>query len=297
MMGFEMKCLIEFEQILKKSSSLSPYTFSGLPGVCEYLAEPRSKEELAALYKACLANKIPFKILGNGCNLLVRSAMVSGVVVKLTNPVFCGFENLGNTVRMGAGASIFAAISFCSQNNMAGFETLIGIPGTIGGALLSNTSDKSGPISRFVRKIEVLDSLGNLQIRDKEEISFSDKGNDLRDLVILSVEFAFEHDKTESIVKRLRKAWISRKIQLPLGVPYTGKIFKNPRGLTAASLMEQGGFQKARVGGAEICDRDSNYIVIHPNAVVEDVLRLIEQIKQGIRERFNVDLELEIAIW
>ena len=78
---------------------------------------------------------------------------------------------------------------------MAGFETLIGIPGTIGGALLSNTSDKSGPISRFVRKIEVIDSLGIIQIRDKEEISFSDKGNDLRDPVILSVEFAFEIDK------------------------------------------------------------------------------------------------------
>ncbi len=292
-----MKYLMEFEPIIKKSSSLSPHTFSGLAGVCEYLAEPRSKEELAALFKTCHTNKIPFRILGNGCNLLVRSAVVPGVVVKLTNPAFFGFENLGNTVRMGAGASIFSAISFCSQNNMAGFETLIGIPGTIGGALLSNTSDKSGPISRFVRKIEVIDSLGIIQIRDKEEISFSDKGNDLRDPVILSVEFAFENDKTESIVKRLRKAWISRKIQLPLGVPYAGKIFKNPRGLTAASLVEQGGFQKTKVGGAEICDRDSNYIVIHPNAVVEDVLRLIEQVKQGIRERFNVDLELEITIW
>lgn len=292
-----MKHLMEFEPILTKNASLSPHTFSGLAGVCEYLAEPRSKEDLALLFKACKSNSIPFRILGNGCNLLVRSPIVPGVVVKLTNPAFCGFENLGHTVRMGAGASIFSAISFCSKNNMAGFETLIGIPGTIGGALLSNTSDRSGPISRFVRKIEVLDSLGNLQVRDKEELSFSDKGNDLRDPVILSVEFAFEQDKTESIVKRLRKAWISRKIHLPLGIPYAGKIFRDPRGLTASSLIEQGGFLKSRIGGAEICDRDPNYIVIHPNAMVEDVLRLIEQVKQGVRERFNVELDLEIAIW
>ncbi|MBJ7345130.1 MAG: FAD-binding protein, partial [Gemmataceae bacterium] len=81
-----MKYLMEFEPIIKKSSSLSPHTFSGLAGVCEYLAEPRSKEELAALFKTCHTNKIPFRILGNGCNLLVRSAVVPGVVVKLTNP-------------------------------------------------------------------------------------------------------------------------------------------------------------------------------------------------------------------
>lgn len=296
-MGFYMKSLKEFEPILKKSVSLSPYTFSGLGGVCEFLAEPQSKEELASLYKVCLAEKIPFRILGNGCNLLVKSNLVPGVVVRLSSHAFIGFEDLGNTIRMGAGASIFFAIRFCSENNMAGFETLIGIPGTIGGALLSNTCDKSGPISRFVRKIEVLDSLGNIQFRDKEEVSFGETGSDLRDPVILSVEFSFEHDKTDSIVKRLRKAWINRKIQLPLGVPYAGKIFKNPRGLTAASLIEQAGFQKNRVGGAEFCDRDLNFIIIHPNAVVDDVSKLIDQVQQGIKEKFNLDLELEISIW
>ncbi len=292
-----MECLKVFNLILKKSASLSPYTFSGLGGICEYLAEPQSKEQLANLYKVCMAEKIPFRILGNGCNLLVKSNLVLGVVVRLSHQVFSGFENLGNTVRMGAGASVFSAIRFCSENNMAGFETLIGIPGTIGGALLSNTSDRSGPISRFVRKIEVLDSLGNIQVRDKEEISFGEKGGGQEDPVILSVEFSFEHDKTESIVKRLRKAWINRKIQLPLGVPYAGNIFKNPRGLTAASLIEQSGFQKSRVGGAEFCDRDLNFIIIHPTAGADDVSKLIDQVKQGIKEKFNLDLELEISIW
>ena len=165
---------MEFEPILTKNASLSPHTFSGLAGVCEYLAEPRSKEDLALLFKACKSNSIPFRILGNGCNLLVRSPIVPGVVVKLTNPAFCGFENLGHTVRMGAGASIFSAISFCSKNNMAGFETLIGIPGTIGGALLSNTSDRSGPISRFVRKIEVLEhdvaAVANRQVFNLDDL-------------------------------------------------------------------------------------------------------------------------------
>lgn len=291
-----MSRLKEFEPILKRNEPLGKYTFSKIGGVCEMLAEPGSVAEFSALYKACLKEKIPLRILGNGCNLLVRSSTISGVVVRMTGEAFCGFQIKSNLVNIGAGASVVSAISFLSRNNFCGLEPLVGIPGTIGGAVLSNTTDKTGPISRFVQRIQVLDSQGTPQIREKDELSFCEKGQ-FGDPVILSVEFAFEKDNTESIVKRLRKTWISRKIQLPLGVPYAGRIFRNPRGLTSASLIEQAGQLKARVGNAEICDRDPNYIVLQPGATADDVVLLIENVRKAVFERFNVQMESEISIW
>jgi UDP-N-acetylmuramate dehydrogenase len=82
-----------------------------------------------------------------------------------------------------------------------------------------------------------------------------------------------------------------------LGIPYAGKVFRNPRGLSAASLIEQAGLLKSRIGGAEVCDRDPNYMVLHPGASSDDVLKLIENIRQIILEKFNVQLEVEMAIW
>lgn len=288
--------LKDFEPIVKRNEPLGKYTFSKLGGVCEILAEPTSVPQFSALYKACLKEKIPVRILGNGCNLLVRTPTISGVVVRMTGEIFCGFQVKSNLVNIGAGASVMSAISFLSRNNFCGLEAIAGVPGTIGGAVLSNTSDKTGPISRFVQRIHVLDAKGDPQIREKDELSFCEKGQ-LDDPVILSVEFAFEKDNTESIVKRLRKTWVSRKIQLPLGVPYAGKIFRNPRGLTAASLIEQAGQLKAKVGNAEICDRDPNYIVLQPGATAEEVVRLIENVRKAVLERFNIDMEPEITIW
>jgi len=291
-----MLSLDKFSSILKKHEPLGKYTFTGIGGDCDFLAEPESVREFSELYKTCVEHKIPIRVLGNGCNLVVQSKRIPGVVVRMTKKAFCDFEIKGNLVNIGAGASIISAISFLSRNNLCGLETLIGIPGTVGGAVLSNTADKTGPITRFVQKIHVLDAQGNPQVREKDEISFHEKGR-IDDPIIHSVEFSFEKDNKESIVKRLRKAWISRKIHLPLGIPYAGKVFRNPRGLSAASLIEQAGLLKSRIGGAEVCDRDPNYMVLHPGASSDDVLKLIENIRQTILEKFNVQLEVEMAIW
>ncbi|MSR30730.1 MAG: UDP-N-acetylmuramate dehydrogenase [Gemmataceae bacterium] len=289
--------LSEFKEIIKTKEPLAGYTFTGLGGSCEMLATPRDVRELAALFQACLQKNISLRILGNGCNLLVCKAYLPGVVVRLVEKPFVACEQDGKITRMGAGASIFSAISFCAQNNLAGLETLVGIPGTIGGAVISNLGDRNGSVGRFVSRVEVLDSQGNRQFRDKEEISFREQGSDLNDPVLLSVEFQFDQDKPEAIMKRLKKSWVGRKINLPTGVPYAGKIFRNPRGLVATTLIEQAGLQREKIGGAEICDRDANYIILHPGVQTEDVLRLIEHIRQGVRERFNVELEPEISIW
>jgi len=115
--------------------------------------------------------------------------------------------------------------------------------------------------------------------------------------VLLSAEFALEPDTSDAIVKRMRKAWILRKASVPLSFQAAGRIFKNPRGLSAAAMIDQAGLAHTRVGGAEVSDRDANYVVVHPGTTARDVLRLIDLMRSRVQERFNVDLERDITIW
>ena len=115
--------------------------------------------------------------------------------------------------------------------------------------------------------------------------------------MLLSAEFELEPDDPDSIVKHMRRAWIQRKAGQPLSFQASARIFKNPRGLSASALIDQAGLAKTRVGGAEVSERDANFIVAHQGASARDVLRLIDMISSQVKERFNVALELDISIW
>jgi UDP-N-acetylmuramate dehydrogenase len=282
---------------VKANEPLAPYTYLKLGGPAELLAQPRSREELAAVVKHCTQHRLPLRVLGAGCNVLVRDEGVRGVVLRLTAPAFTEVTVNGKTVTAGTGASVSALISQAARHALGGLETLIGIPGTVGGALRCNAGDRSGDIGQFVRRVEVLDGRGDVQVRERDELRFGERSSNLDDPVILTAEFELETDDPDAIVKRMRRAWIQRKASQPLSFQSAGRIFKNPRGLSAAALIVQAGLAKTRVGGAEVSERDANYVVIHPGASGRDVLRLIDLIKSRVQERFNVELELEMAVW
>jgi UDP-N-acetylmuramate dehydrogenase len=136
-----------------------------------------------------------------------------------------------------------------------------------------------------------------VQVRDRDELQFGEHASNLDDPVLLTVEFALQKDASDAIVKRMRKAWILRKQAQPAAFQAAGRVFKNPRGLSASALIAQAGLEKTKVGGAEVSDRDANYIVVHPGATSRDVLRLIDLVRARVEERFNVRLEQEIAVW
>src|SRR5262249_9724789 len=152
-------------------------------------------------------------------------------------------------------------------------------PGTVGGALRCNAGDRSEEIGPFVRQVEVLDRNGNLQVRERDELRFAHRWSNLDDPVILAAEFELEADQPDALIKRMRKAWIQRKASQPLSFQAAGRIFKNPRGLSAAALITQAGLAGTRVGGAELSDRDANFIVALPGATARDVLRLIDLVR------------------
>jgi UDP-N-acetylmuramate dehydrogenase len=292
-----MPPLEAFNDILKRNERLAPYTFLKLGGSAEMLAQPRSRDELAALVQACFRERIPLRVLGSGCNLLVRDDRIAGVVLRLSEPAFCQVTVEGNRAQAGTGAAVSTLISEAARHGLAGLEMLVGIPGTIGGALRTNAGDRSGDIGQFVRQVEVMDSRGTVQVRERDELQFADHASNLDDPVLLAVEFALEADSGDAIVKRMRKAWILRKAAQPFTFQAAGRLFKNPRGFSAAALIDQAGMARTKVGGAELSDRDANYVVVNPGATSRDVLRLLELVRARVQERFNIALENEITIW
>lgn len=292
-----MADLSEFADILDRAQPLAPLTWLKVGGPAEYLARPRSRDELARLVRRCFDQGIPLRVLGAGCNVLVRDEGVAGVVLRLDNPAFTTVAVSGQRLRAGAGLALSALISQAARHNLAGLETLVGIPGTVGGSLRCNAGDRSGEIGQLVCRVEVMDPAGNVQVRERDELHFAYHTSNLDDPVILEAEFELETDEPAAIVKRMRKAWIVRKAHLPLTFQAAARIFQNPRGLSAAALIEQAGLARNRVGGAEISERDPNMIIVHPGATARDVLRLIELARNRVMERFNVELELEITVW
>ncbi|WP_145296021.1 UDP-N-acetylmuramate dehydrogenase [Planctopirus ephydatiae] len=292
-----MSFLEEFHDILKRDEPLAPYTWMKLGGPVQYFLEPRSVEELVAVVKACAAQQITVRVLGGGSNLLVRDEGVSGAVIKLTHEAFQHIKIEGTTLVAGGGALLSNAISQAVKASLAGFENLAGIPGTIGGALRGNAGGRNGDIGQYVSSVKVLTIDGEIIDRSDDELSFGYRQSNLTELIILEATFRLIADAPDEIVRRLRKTWIMKKSSQPLAAQSAGCIFKNPRGLSAGSLIEQANLKGTRVGGAEISERHANFIVSNGNASSADVLRLMDLVRSKISEQFAVDLESEIQIW
>ncbi len=287
----------DFAEIIKRNEPLAPYLHLKLGGPAEMLVQPRSRDELSRFVRHCFHESVPLRVLGSGCNLLVRDEGVRGAIVRLSEPAFTSIRVEVNRVQAGTGAEVSDLIAQAARHGLSGFETLVGIPGSVGGALRCNAGDRYGDIGQFVRQVEVMDSNGNTQMRDRDELRFGEHASNLDDPVLLTAWFQLESDNAEAIVKRMRKAWIARKAAQPLSFQAAARIFKNPRGLSAAALIEQTGLVRTRVGGAEVSDRDANYFIVHPGASTRDVLRLIDLVRSRVQERFNVTLEQEITVW
>jgi UDP-N-acetylmuramate dehydrogenase len=292
-----LKALEPFGAILKPNEPLAAYTYHKLGGPAEVLARPRSVEELAGLVQVCSQKQIPLRILGGGCNVLVRDEGVRGVVLRLSEPAFTQIAVDGRRLQAGSGALLAAAIAEAARHGLAGLETLVGIPGTVGGALRHLGGDRVTDVTQYVRQIELVDTDGHLQSRRREELDLDEEVATLVEMVIVAVELDLEPDSAESIVKRVRKAWIQRKTTQPLSFQASLRAFRNPRGLNAAALIEQAGLAGTRVGGAQTSDRDPNWIIVHPGASARDVLRLLDLIRSQVQERFHVELEKDISVW
>lgn len=292
-----MAFLDTFAAITQANQPLAPFTHLRIGGNAEYLVTPRTRTELANVVAAAFAEKIPFRVLGIGTNLLVRETPVPGIVVRLTGAEFTGVEVTGKTLRAGGGATLADVVAAAALANLQGFETLVGITATIGGALRCNAGDRSGEMADHLVRIEVLDTKGQSKIREKSELRFGDHASDINDPVILAVEFALQSDRADAIAKRMRRSWIHRKAEQPLSHQAALRAFKNHHGEPARTLLEKAGLARTKIGAAEVSDRNTNYIIAHPGTTAADIIALANKMREAVRTQFGVTLEPEFKVW
>lgn len=287
----------QFPEITKCDQPLAPFTHLKIGGPAEFLVQPRTLDELNAVLAACRRDKVPVRMLGGGFNLLIRDEPIPGAVVRLTAEPFTFLKRDGKRVTAGGGGQLFDLIKFAVTNDLGGLETLVGLRGTVGGSVRCNVGDRSGEVSQTVRNVTVLTDAGKVQTRGRDELTFSEHASDIDEPVILSVEFELEAEPAATILKRMRKAWVVRKAGEPLSFQAGVRLFRNPPGQTAATLIDRAQMTKARAGRAELSERNSNYAVAHPGTTARDILQLVDDVRAKVKDRTGVLLERELHVW
>ena len=286
-----------FEHFLQPNEPLAPHTWMRLGGPAEYLAEPTTRDELELLVNRAREENFPVRLLGGGSNVLVRDEGAKGVVIRLTAPAFNEIRVEGRRVLTGSGARLAHVVSTAAREGLAGLEQLVGIPGTVGGALHGNAATQGGDVGQFTHRATVLTRSGETIARERDDLHFAHHQSSLDELVILDAEFELEPEDPQQIARRMQTLWIVKRSQQPIGTEGAGRIFQDPRGGNAAELIEQAGMKGARSGEVEVSSVNANFFVVHPGGKSDDVLRLMEQIRQGVADRLGVELQTAIDVW
>ena len=279
----------------EKNYTLANKTTMKIGGECGVYIEPNSEECLIELLKCCRENDFPYFILGNGSNLLINKF---GGVVIATSALPNGYSADGNTITVGAGVPLSHVCLCALGNSLSGMECLYGIPGSVGGALYMNAGAYGGEMKDIVRSARCVNERGDIVTIPAEEMNlryrssvFSENG-----WLILSVTIELIPGDKLAIKERMSELMQKRRDKQPLEFPSCGSTFKRPENGFAAALIEECGLKGYSVGGAQVSEKHAGSVVNKGGATFEDVIRLVEHIKQTVREQKGVELECEMLI-
>lgn len=281
---------------------LARHTTFRVGGPVSCLAVPRTEKALGGLVREARRQGVPCVILGAGSNVLAWDGPMDVLVVKVT-PSCCGeirCRDAGDgekEVFAGAGAGLPRLLAFCLRNGFEGLEALVGIPGTVGGALVMNAGTREGAITDPLIELEFLDAEGMPQRLQKSQLSIGYRFTGLPgDSVVTGARFLLKQTERGALRARAAEIMRQRKRTQPLGLPSAGCVFKNPAGLSAGALIQRCGLKGFRVGDAEVSGKHANWIVNRGSARAADILALIQHIQQKVFRDFGVLLELEIKV-
>jgi len=293
------KIMREFlsENEIKINEPMKEHTSFRIGGPADIMVLPTKLEQLKKIVKVCRDHGIPFFVMGNGTNLLVRDEGIRGVVIKLAQNFNDALVH-ENIMNCKAGMPLSLAAKIALEHSLSGLEFAHGIPGTIGGAAVMNAGAYDGEMADVVRKVTVMDLDGNIFDLPKSQLEYGYRSCNLQkgDKILLEVEMELKPGNYDEIKRKMEDFLLRRKEKQPLNLPSAGSAFKRPPGNYAGALIEQAGLKGYRIGGAMVSDKHAGFIVNVDNASFEDVMNLIKYIQKQVKEKFNVVLESEIKI-
>jgi UDP-N-acetylmuramate dehydrogenase len=267
-------------------------------GPAQYYVAPRSVEEAARVLQLAHAHNVPVRILGNGSNLLIPDAGVRGLVLHITRPIG-EIELRDNDIHVGAGVPLIQLMQFSARNGLTGLEWACGIPGTVGGALLTNAGTPAGQMGDTTVEIDIVEPDGTIHTLSQEEFAFAYRQSSLRGSgrIAVGCTVSLQPGDPEEILQTIKTYNQRRLLTQPVGTRNSGCIFKNPPDHRVGQAVDQAGLKGRRVGHASISTVHGNFIINEGGARASDVLELIATIKDSLRSELGVELQEEVEIW
>lgn len=288
-------CEINGAENVLRNEPMKKHTTFRIGGPARFFCLPRSAAQLAGTVEACERAGMPWYILGNGSNVLVSDSGYDGVVIQL-------FHNMeavrieGCLMELEAGVLLVKAAHLAAKAGLTGLEFASGIPGTVGGALVMNAGAYGGEMKDVVREALVMTKEGKLLRLSREELELGYRTSIIarKGYVVLSALLELKEGLQTEIEGRMQELKEARTTKQPLEYPSAGSTFKRPAGYFAGKLIMDAGLRGYRVGRAEVSEKHCGFVINRGDATAEDVMKLIRHVQTEVRDKFGVELEMEV---
>ena len=282
-----------------KNEPMSKHTSLKIGGIADYFIKVKTVDELKKLLEFATENKIQTTIVGNGTNLLVKDGGIRGLVIKLELNDFKIKKISGDVlITVGSGMTLAALSAIAVKEEVTGLEFLSGIPGTIGGAIRMNAGAYGSEMKDIVVKTRYMTYDGKIKTLDLQEHEFEYRNSifSKMDVIIIDTTIKTKKGTKEEIEAKINEFATSRKASQPLEYPNAGSTFKRKEGVITAKLIDECGLKGFSIGDAEVSTKHAGFIVNKGKATAKDVLAVVEHVKKEIKNKFGLDLDLEILV-
>ena len=277
-----------------KNEAMAKHTSYGIGGPAKAYITPRDKDDLSQILQFANQHGIATFFVGSGSNLLVADEGIDGLVITLGKSLK-HLEITGATVFAESGVMLGKMVKECIGLNLSGVESMIGVPGTLGGALVMNAGAFGGEISNYLKHVTVMKMDGQEKQYQPGDISFSYRHSTFPDdEIVISAEFELIQSDKETVQEKRAVASGGRKATQPLRFRSAGSVFKNPKEGAAGYYIDQAGLKGTKVGDAEISPIHANFFVNHGKAKASDVVALIRLARETVHDKFGIMLDLEV---
>ena len=293
---YEQLVQLVSEENVEVDKPLKQHTYTKLGGNADYFVTPTTYEQVSEVVKLANKERVPFMLLGNGSNLIIKDGGIRGIVMYLGK-----LDAI--TVRSGriiaeSGSLIVDVSRQALTSHLTGLEFACGIPGSVGGALFMNAGAYGGEIKDVLTQATVVDKAGNIKTLSADELELGYRTSIIQEngFIVLDAEFELEQGKYEEIKAQMDVLTAKRESKQPLEYPTCGSVFKRPQGHFAGKLIQDSNLQGVQIGGAQVSLKHAGFIINKENATATEYINLIHHVQRVVKERFNVDLEREVRI-
>ena len=275
---------------------LKQYTYTKVGGAADYLAFPRNQYELKRIVTFANAQDIPWMVLGNSSNIIVRDSGIEGFVIMFDH--FHDVRVNGYVIEAEAGAKLIDVTHVARYHSLTGFEFACGIPGSIGGAVYMNAGAYGGEIAHILQSCKVLTPEGEIKTLTAEELAFGYRHSKIQETgdVVISAKFALAPGNYDQIDQEMARLTHLRELKQPLEYPSCGSVFKRPVGYFAGQLISEAGLKGHRIGGVEVSEKHAGFMINVDHGTAKDYEDLIAHVIATVEKSAGVTLEREVRI-